>query len=1520
MDEPKMKIFYTEQNIYEKGKVTIEDQLHLYEKHPSGSERNAVLWHAWQQNKRWLIQLLELTIASFPAYSRHNASHAKAVLYNIERILGEERIKRLEPTDCFALLHVVYVHDIGMAILANDREKMVSSDEFAEMVDELTQDSDYDLKKAALELQRICYKPDRENELPDRGGEEYLSEQKIIYQGKFNAYYAIIQLMSEFQRGKHGERAGSRINTWITDQDKLRSEFAMSGIPMRIFLRIADCASLHTEWDFQHILDLPFEENGYEHDMLHPRFIAVLLQLGDALDIDNDRFHPFAQAFLGKLPMQSQAHYDKHMAIRTLKITPEEIRVEADCISREAMRLVRNECDVLEKLLESSSYHWSSIAPRELGGALPTLQTPRLLLKGSEIPTDLAMMRFRISQRKAFSLLQGENIYSGRFPFVRELLQNAIDSTKIQCWSDYISSSKFRYKKAQEEHALPSILKVAQIVNPIEYPIEIEIGCGKQNDENEWTEVEFESIKSKDGKNEEYGILFKIRDYGTGISTEVLRDLAEVGTSYKKRKKKIRNIPEWLRPTGEFGIGLQSVFLVSDIFSCDTYTRSGERYRIEFRTGANGEHGYINVEPKDTETDKIPFGTEFRVFVSHKKKKERDEFIEAWQGHDPFSTNYENDMIKRDIVELTSQLLLDIDRQLGEILFPIYVHVSFPFDGFYKAKLDRKIHKIALDTSPDYQEHTENKLRERVSWIYNFNMERGDNFQTFKMSNGICAFDFTGMKLYMWLENISTCARLGVERILGDALEERKLCQVYFKGILAEETAITGDAELLELIDIKGGKMENNFLQLNRNGFTRRGDEHIKKVIVPEILKSAREALGIIAEKTRGDSRGGMDREKNGGSMQGRFEDVAGKYLSEALLAELSGQKRPGHDWRKQLLGISLFYHFYMMYSEKNHRDYISRKVLDERKRWKEALRRVEEIMEGSYQRIVGSGKRDIVMDMRVPLLKIGKTGKFSLDDIKNISVADFFDHERNFLLISKRRERGAEWRNYLVEFIEGNDVCDNIRRDIRRHIESQERDVRKINCGVKEMIQFRSTVEDEIAVKKTWLETWGRHVIEYAEGIIAEGCSIEQSDFLQKMLKYVPIIGCFSDADGNLRIHVMNGTFCEYIFYDNNSKFMYMKKMEERHRELNAERFMLFPYCEFEALGIREYPKDACSVHDRYVFDIEYRMLFPCSGTALEKLFSEYNEIKVGDELRAIGEELRRICNFQYEYYEEKYKELRDKFEKKRLEYSKWKKKPCSREQFIGELKMGFGLLIDHLVTQNMDASKMFGTEAEDIRFLTVIEEIETKEVAETSETEAYATEEMSEAQEHEGTAEEEQYAEEAAETGEHAERTAGAGKEEKAEMEGPVIKQGGGLPDYETIQENSKKICEEVLENYKYVVLGGREGNPLQSRKCRTYLNRLIQYVLLWNRNYDKELEQRVKECVENTRKDYWDGTKEKELLIDWNVRYSSYGRDIISEMYERLWQDIEDTMQNAWRTNEEILEGWEILSIIREGSNEE
>lgn len=203
------------------------------------------------------------------------------------------------------------------------------------MIDELADGADKDLRNAALWLKKKLYFKDS-NEEVDYDSTEYHDVKKKLYADKLETYYAVVQLLAEYQRKCHGEKAASNVKDWILDKDKLRAEFTMSGVPMRIFFRIADCALLHTDWEFEHIMELPSEENGYENDMQHPRFVAVLLQLGDALDIDNDRFHPFAHAFSGHFPTQSQAHYNKHLAIRTLKITPEEIMVEADCETREA--------------------------------------------------------------------------------------------------------------------------------------------------------------------------------------------------------------------------------------------------------------------------------------------------------------------------------------------------------------------------------------------------------------------------------------------------------------------------------------------------------------------------------------------------------------------------------------------------------------------------------------------------------------------------------------------------------------------------------------------------------------------------------------------------------------------------------------------------------------------------------------------------------------------------------------------------------------------------------------------------------------------------------------------------------------------------------------------------------------------------------------------------------------------------------------------------------------------------------
>lgn len=55
--------------------------------------------------------------------------------------------------------------------------------------------------------------------------------------------------------------------------------------------------------------------------------------------------------------------------------------------------------------------------------------------------TDRQILRnasFRISQKKVFSLLEGSNIYMHKLVFLRGVLYNAFDATKLQYWKNYL--------------------------------------------------------------------------------------------------------------------------------------------------------------------------------------------------------------------------------------------------------------------------------------------------------------------------------------------------------------------------------------------------------------------------------------------------------------------------------------------------------------------------------------------------------------------------------------------------------------------------------------------------------------------------------------------------------------------------------------------------------------------------------------------------------------------------------------------------------------------------------------------------------------------------------------------------------------------------------------------------------------------------------------------------------------------------------------------------------------------------
>lgn len=650
--------------------LTVEDQLERYarEANHSGYLRYQTLWHAWKQNKKWIIDLLQGIMQAFPTYSRHDETHAQNVIHNIELILGEDRIATLSASDCFILLHTVYLHDIGMVITAREREEIVQSDKFAQMVDYLEVEGDSSMRNAVEALKKTIYEYDKEDP----------ASANRLYEEKLNVYYAIVALIGNYRRREHGEKSSERISESAMRDEMLGTGFSLAGIPQRIFLTIAECARLHTDAEFSRIMQLPQEDNGYVFDYMHPRFVSVLLQLGDILDMDNDRFHPLSKLYEEDMPVSSELHYKKHLAIRKLYISPRIIEIAAECEDQRALRQVRRECDMLTDILKQAGYLWNSICPRGFSGALPVVQSVDLKLNRQQIPKELVSAKFNISQKKAFQILEGANIYMDRFVFLREFLQNAIDATKLQYWMECKGTSHFYNDEAGD---MKSPFALESYVSTKGFPIIIEMSICKQDRDSNVTLISRKDVENLDNRREMpyvYGVKVRIKDFGIGIGQETILKITEVGSGKDRRDKIIKEMPSWLRPTAEFGVGLQSAFLVTSSFSCRTHTRSGERYEITFGSGSLEQYdGYINVRPADSiQAKEDTYGTCFDIFLREECKMRHEECPASWNGEDIFDEHYETRRPLRHSAELISQMVLYIDSLLGETIFPVELKIT----------------------------------------------------------------------------------------------------------------------------------------------------------------------------------------------------------------------------------------------------------------------------------------------------------------------------------------------------------------------------------------------------------------------------------------------------------------------------------------------------------------------------------------------------------------------------------------------------------------------------------------------------------------------------------------------------------------------------------------------------------------------------------------------------------------------------------------------------------------------------
>ena len=208
---------------------------------------------------------------------------------------------------------------------------------------------------------------------------------------------------------------------------------------------------------------------------------------------------------------------------------------------------------------------------------------------------------FTLNANRVMELLKGDNLYE-RFDMVRELIQNAVDATLLRIWEtdrEVVEKLIAEGKSGQ----LPSELLA-------KYPITIRFQQSEDQKQNE--------------ANEQIEWLLTITDQGTGISQSDLQYITNVaGSAHNaKRRMLINSMPEWLQPSGTFGIGLQSAFMWSEQISIQTkslYTQ--EALDIKFHSPVGPKKGLVEIEMVNDY--KRPIGTSLTISIKTAAKSFR---------------------------------------------------------------------------------------------------------------------------------------------------------------------------------------------------------------------------------------------------------------------------------------------------------------------------------------------------------------------------------------------------------------------------------------------------------------------------------------------------------------------------------------------------------------------------------------------------------------------------------------------------------------------------------------------------------------------------------------------------------------------------------------------------------------------------------------------------------------------------------------------------------------------------------
>ena len=577
--------------------------IEIIEQKSVSCDENKKLWQVSKDIIKSVVEHSKQISSQMSEYDIHDERHSEKVIEIMDHLLVE-KIEKLSFYELILLYLSAYLHDSGMALpnWEYDALRAVEGcDKYYDSTLKFSIKNDFKSPQTFDEIKRIVRSA---NLIDYNSAKNYIfienSEDKVVesisklifeYETFRNRYVTQLKeknkscdyiefskvIRSEFIRITHHKKAVNNIKNL-----KNKIETAISPYYTNTFLQdLENICQAHGE-NLDFIKKLPKESEDWENNKNNIQFLALILRLGDIIHFSSDR---------APLSLYSEKQISNEESLKHWKVKFQDIKYNFSKIENQISISFQAFCSEPEMYYFLTDYihgideeinnfyrlkqTWEKL---EKFDVYNIILNPTVLRDNIKYDRDVFIpdekMKFTLNQSKILNLLMGVQLYKDKFACLRELYQNALDTSK--CLLAYNKTKGVSEK------------------------ICIEFGIGEENLE---------------GRNRKY---IYCLDHGLGMDKYIVENyLLHIGNSYYKSKDFDAKNTDWkfdVKPTSQFGIGILSCYMIADKLGVTSVYYENQK-ELSFVLSGISERFYYKT-PQISDKDKIgTHGTLIKLFL-----------------------------------------------------------------------------------------------------------------------------------------------------------------------------------------------------------------------------------------------------------------------------------------------------------------------------------------------------------------------------------------------------------------------------------------------------------------------------------------------------------------------------------------------------------------------------------------------------------------------------------------------------------------------------------------------------------------------------------------------------------------------------------------------------------------------------------------------------------------------------------------------------------------------------------------